>query len=279
MHAQNWPYEIIFIDDGSDDGTFERLQELQRQDPKVRIFHWGRNLGKSAALAKGFQEAHGDYVVTLDGDLQDNPSEILRLWEVLHAEQADLVCGWKKNRKDPWSKILSSRLFNFAVQSVTGLPLHDFNCGLKLYRRAATKTIPMYGELHRFIPAIAFWKGFRVREQAVEHRPRKFGRSKYGFSRIVPGMIDLLNIAFLTRYERKPSHLFSALGALLFLTGVLINFHLLAIKLAGGSIAPHYPYMILGAITLVVGAQLVFFGLLSEMILYLFLTQKEARSS
>ena len=268
MRKQSWSYEILCIDDGSTDGTPEVLRTLSRENPRVRLFMFGSHRGKSAALACGFQNARGAYIVTLDGDLQDTPGEIVKLWNVMEARKADLVSGWKKIRKDPWHKVVSSRLFNALVRCITGVKLHDFNCGLKIYRARVVREIPLYGELHRFTPALAAWKGFRVTEEPIDHRPRQYGKSKFGLGRLFGMAVDLLTVAFLMRYEGKPSHLFSGAGFIFLLAGGFISIHLFIKKLLGGTISPHYPYMILGITLLLIGVQFVFFGLLSEMILY-----------
>ncbi|OGW68756.1 MAG: glycosyl transferase family 2, partial [Omnitrophica bacterium GWA2_50_21] len=264
LKPEGWTYEILLIDDGSTDGTGEQLKKIRQADPRVRVYSFRKRLGKSQALDYGFRRAQGRFVVTLDGDLQDDPKEIKTLWGCMHETGADVVSGWKKNRVDPPSKIISSRLFNFAVRVATGIDLHDFNCGLKLYRRTVIREIALYGELHRFIPALAAWEGYRVTETAVRHRPRKFGRSKFGLMRFFGGVVDILTIMFLLRYQGKPSHLFSGLGIILAAVGILINSDLLLRKLTGGTIAPHYPYMALGVTALVVGVQFIFFGLLAE---------------
>jgi glycosyltransferase involved in cell wall biosynthesis len=268
MQKQSWSYEILCVDDGSTDGTDEVLRSLSRENHHIRLFLFGNHRGKSAALACGFQNARGAYVVTLDGDLQDAPGEIVKLWNVMESKKADLVSGWKKVRHDPWHKIVSSRLFNALVRCITGVKLHDFNCGLKIYRARVVREIPLYGELHRFTPALAAWKGFRVTEEPIDHRPRQYGKSKFGLGRMFGMTVDLLTVAFLMRYEGKPSHLFSGAGFLFLLAGSGISVNLLFIKLAGGTIAPRYPYMILGITLLLIGIQFVFFGLLSEMFLY-----------
>jgi len=276
MKKQSWSYEILCVDDGSTDGTVEVLRELSGKYAYVRLFLFGYHRGKSAALSCGFQNSHGAHVVTLDGDLQDTPGEIVKLWNVMEARKADLISGWKKIRKDPWHKVVSSRLFNALVRCITGVNLHDFNCGLKIYKARVVREIPLYGELHRFTPALASWKGFRVTEEPIDHRPRQYGKSKFGLKRIFGMTVDLLTVAFLMRYEGKPSHLFSGAGFLFLLAGSFISANLLFIKLAGGTIAPRYPYMILGITLLLIGIQFVFFGLLSEMFLYFFHRQEKS---
>lgn len=273
LEKENISSEILFINDGSTDGSESVLEELKSKEG-VRIFHLRKNYGKSAALACGFQNANGEFVVTLDGDLQDDPHEIPKLFLSLTEKKADMVSGWKKIRKDPFTKIISSRFFNFIVRMLTGIPLHDFNCGLKLYRREVIKEISLYGELHRFIPALAHWKGYRIVEREVNHRKRKHGKSKYSASRFSAGIVDLLTVIFLMRYEKKPSHLFSGVGLCMLTVGGAINAHLLVIKLFGGTISPRYPYMILGVLALIIGVQFIFFGLLSEMIVHLSAVRK-----
>ena len=269
MEIQQWSFEVLFVDDGSTDDTPDVLNALSKKHENVRLFTFASHRGKSAALACGFQHARGAYIVTLDGDLQDPPREILKLWTVMQKTGAGLVSGWKKVRHDPWHKIVSSRLFNALVRCVTGVKLHDFNCGLKLYQAEVVRQIPLYGELHRFTPALAAWKGYRVTEEPIEHRPRQYGKSKFGVGRLFGMVVDLLTVAFLMRYEGKPSHLFSGAGLIFLTAGGFINLHLFIRKMLGGTIAPHYPYMILGITLLLIGIQCVFFGLLSEMIVYL----------
>lgn len=269
MREQSWSYEVLYVDDGSADGTPEVLKTLAGEYPQIRLFLFGNHRGKSAALACGFRNARGAYVVTLDGDLQDTPAEIVKLWNAMASRKADLVSGWKKVRRDPWHKIVSSRLFNVLVRCITGVKLHDFNCGLKIYRAEVVREMPLYGELHRFTPALAAWKGFQVIEEPIEHRPRRYGKSKFGLGRMFGMTVDLLTVAFLMRYEGKPSHLFSGAGFVFLLAGTSISGELFLRKLCGGVISPHYPYMILGITLLLVGIQFIFFGLLSEMILYL----------
>ena len=205
--------ELIFVDDGSTDGSYEVLKDLQARDPRVKLIRFRRNFGKSAALSAGFRLAKGEGVVTLDADLQDQPAEIGRLIERLE-EGYDLVSGWKKKRRDSLRKRLASRVFNRVTSILTGVPLHDINCGLKVYRRQVIEEVRVYGEMHRYIPVLASYRGFRVGEVPVEHRPRRYGKSKFGLARFGGGFFDLLTVMILTRYNKKPLHIFGILGVL-----------------------------------------------------------------
>ena len=258
------PYEIIFVDDGSTDGSAAALEELAAQDPAVEVMRLRRNFGKALALSAGFREARGDIIVTMDADLQDDPAEIPRF--VAGVESGyDLVSGWKYRRRDPLSKTVPSRLFNKVVSMATGLDLHDFNCGFKAYSRSLVDALQIYGELHRYIPALAYGDGFRVTEIKVEHRPRKHGRSKYGLERYTRGLLDLLTVLFITRYTRKPLHLFGSLGLILMLLGFGINAYLAVLWFMGNTIG-HRPLLTLGVLLMVLGVQFVSTGLLGEMI-------------
>ena len=259
-------YELIFVDDGSTDGSFERLRAIWEQDKRIRVVRFRRNYGKAAALAAGFREAHGGIVVTLDADLQDDPKEIPRFLQKLE-EGYDLVSGWKAERNDPWSRRFLSAVFNRITSRLTGLKLHDFNCGFKCYRRAVIDEIRLYGELHRFIPALASWRGFRIGEIKVGHHPRKYGQSRYGAERIPRGFFDLLTILMLTRYTTRPLHLFGLLGFFVGLTGFGIVAYLSIGWLFGKWIGAR-PLFILGTLMVIAGIQLVSFGLLAEMIVY-----------
>lgn len=260
-------YEIIFINDGSTDGSAAALERLWRDDKHVKVLQLRRNFGKAAALAVGFEEAQGDIVITMDGDLQDDPDEIPRLVACLR-DGYDVVSGWKQERHDPLSKTLPSRLFNWVVSRTTGLKLHDFNCGFKAYRREVVKNVRLYGELHRFIPALAHGQGFRVTELPVKHHPRKFGKSKYGIERLLRGFFDLMTVLFLTRYLKKPLHLFGSLGLLVFVAGMLINLYLVWLKIQGQSIGTR-PLLSLGILMVLVGIQLFCTGLIAELLIYL----------
>lgn len=258
--------EMVFIDDGSHDGTVSRLEELFRTDPRVRVVALRRNFGKTAALVAGFSEARGDVVVTMDGDLQDDPSELPRMLEALDAD-VDLVSGWKQVRHDPWTKTVPSKLFNATVRRFTGIPLHDFNCGFKAYRREVLDDLKLYGELHRFIPVLAYWKGYRVGELAVRHHPRRSGRSKFGPGRLFKGLLDFMKVLFLTRYMQRPLQLFGLLGLALASLGILGLVYLGILKLLGQSVfQAHGPLLFLSGVLLISGLQLFVLGLLGEML-------------
>lgn len=257
-------HEIIFVDDGSTDGSAAVLETICRNDSSVTMLEFRRNFGKAMALSAGFREARGNIVITLDADLQDNPVEIPRFVERI-TEGYDLVSGWKLRRKDPLSKTLPSRVFNGVVSRTTGLPLHDFNCGFKAYSRTLVDSLHIYGELHRYIPALAFGEGFRVTEIAVDHRPRVHGKSKYGLERFTRGLLDLLTVLFLTRYMKKPLHLFGSIGLVSMMMGLVINSYLAVIWLMGEPIGRR-PLLNLGVLLMVLGVQFVSTGLIGEML-------------
>lgn len=261
-------YELIFIDDGSTDGSAALLAELFNSDHNVQVIQFRRNFGKSAALSAGFQAAAGDYVVTMDADLQDVPAELPKLLAPVVADELDLVSGWKTPRHDPLTKTLPSALFNRVVRAATGMQLHDFNCGFKAFRREVVEEVRLYGELHRYIPVLAHFRGFRVGELPVQHRPRRHGRSKFGLERYFRGFFDLLTVLFLNHYTRRPLHLFGWLGLLAFGTGFLIDAYLAVLKLGFGEPIGHRPLLTFGVLLMVIGALFVVFGLLGEMIAY-----------
>ena len=258
------PWEAIFVDDGSTDGTFSALTRLHDAADNVRIVRLRRNFGKAAALQAGFEEAAGDVVVTIDGDLQDDPAEIPRLLAKLD-EGFDLVSGWKTKRRDPLSRRVPSKVFNTVSGRMSGLRLHDLNCGLKAYRAEVLDGLRIYGELHRFIPVLAHYRGFRVAEVPVNHRPREHGRSRYGMERYVRGFLDLLTVTFMGRYRHRPLHLFGSLGLVLSLLGGLVLAYLTVLKLMDEAIG-HRPLLTLGVLLVVVGIQLLSLGLLSELL-------------
>lgn len=264
-------FELIFVDDGSTDNSFAVLRGLHKKDNRVKAIRFRKNFGKSSALAAGFKEAKGECIITLDADLQDVPEEIPALIKKLE-EGYDLVSGWKFKRKDPLVRKLASRIFNSITSFYTGVKIHDFNCGLKCYRREVIDELELYGELHRYIPAIANWKGFKVAEVAVDHHHRKHGTSKFGSERYLRGLFDLLTVIMLTKYPEKPLHFFGLLGTLLSFAGMAINLYLLILRISGKWIS-NRPLLLLGILLLILGVQFIFFGLMGELIV--FSSQKE----
>jgi len=258
-------FEVIFIDDGSTDGSVDVLKELRGRNNSVKIIRFRRNFGKSAAYSAAFSRVLGKYVITMDADLQDDPAEIPALIAKLE-EGYDLVSGWKKKRHDPLGKTIPSKFFNWVTGRVSGIDIHDFNCGLKAYRREVTQDIKVYGELHRYIPVLAGLEGYRVSEIPVEHHARQFGTTKYGWSRLFKGFLDLLTVMYLGRYMGRPLNLFGALGVILTGAGMLINGYIAALWLQTGSIQHRYPLLSLGTLLTVLGFQVVCTGLIGDMI-------------
>ena len=257
-------FEILFVDDGSRDQSWSIISELAATNAAVRGVRFRRNRGKSAALASGFHRTAGRYVLTMDADLQDDPAEIPALIAKLE-EGYDLVSGWKVRRQDPLSKTIPSRFFNAITRIMSGIRLHDFNCGLKIYRSEVVKTVKLYGELHRYIPLLASNEGFdRIAELPVKHHPRKYGRTKFGLERYIRGFLDLLTVLFLTRFAARPMHFFGTLGTMAFVLGFLISLYLSVDKLVYGNPIGGRPLLILGAVLLLLGAQLFLTGLLGE---------------
>jgi len=257
--------EIIFVDDGSTDDSFEKLRQLQRRDRRVRVIQFRRNYGKAAALAAGFSVAQGGYIVTMDADLQDDPEEIPHLLEELK-KGYDLISGWKKRRHDKFSKRFASKIFNGVTSALTGVKLHDINCGLKAYRREVTDSIRVYGQLHRYLPVLAQKEGFRIGEAEVKHHPRKYGKSKFGLSRYTSGLFDLVTVLFLTRYTRRPLHLFGLGGLISFVLGFGVSAYLSYERLFNQSYLTNRPLLFLGLLLLIIGVQMISFGLLGEML-------------
>ena len=259
-------WEIIFIDDGSSDGSTEWLTDLASKDNNFKLIEFYRNYGKSAALNEGFKAASGDYIITMDADLQDDPNEIKNLVAKLN-EGWDLVSGWKKNRLDPLNKRIPSKLFNFVTRLLTGVKIHDFNCGLKGYKKSVIKSIDVYGGRHRYIPAIAGHRKFKITEIIVNHRARKFGSTKYGGSRLFHGFFDLITILFLNRFNQQPLHLFGAFGIGFFLFGFLSELIVLYYKYwLGDPFSKHIALLIFGVMLIVIGIQFFSMGLLGELI-------------
>lgn len=257
-------WEVIFVDDGSTDGSYVELKRLHESFSNVRVIQFRRNFGKAAALSAGFQQARGEAIVTIDADLQDDPAEIPQLLAKLD-EGYDLVSGWKVSRKDSLPRRMFSRLYNRTTAWVTGVRLHDMNCGLKAYRAEVVRDLRLYGELHRYVPVLAHHRGFRVGERPVNHRPRQHGSSRYGFERFLRGFFDLLTVAFMGRYRHRPLHLFGGLGLATSFIGFLILAYLTVIKIGGAGIGER-PLLLLGALLIVVGIQLLSLGLVGEMI-------------
>ena len=259
-------FEVLLIDDGSTDETWDVITEMHQRDARVAGLRFRRNYGKSAALALGFERARGRYVVTMDGDLQDDPAEIPGLIALLETGY-DLVSGWKKKRQDPISKTVPSRFFNLVTRRIAGIPLHDFNCGLKAYRQDVVKSVKVYGELHRYIPLLAKWEGFdRITEKEVQHHPRRHGRTKFGLERFLRGFLDLLSVTFLTRFASRPMHFFGTFGTLAFLGGFVISLWISIDKLFFGHPIGDRPLLLLGIALILVGVQMFTTGLIGQMI-------------
>jgi len=263
--ASEWDIEVIFVDDGSTDGTWAAIEALAERDPRVRAIRFRRNFGKAAALDAGFKEARGDRVVTLDADLQDNPADVPRLLSKLE-EGYDLVVGWKRRRFDPWHKVIPSRVFNWMIGVVSGVRLHDHNCGLKCYRAAVVREIRVYGEMHRFITLLADARGFRLTELEVHHRPRSFGRSKYGAGRFIKGFLDLLTVSFLTGYAERPLHFLGVCGLLALAVGLAGLSYLAGLWALGFRPIGNRPVLIYSVAALLLGAQMLSVGILAELI-------------
>jgi glycosyltransferase involved in cell wall biosynthesis len=260
-------FEIVYVDDGSEDGSLAVLTQLARLDSRVRVIRLRRNFGKAAALSTGFRAARGRSIITMDADLQDDPEEIPRLLARL-SDGYGVVSGWKRSRHDPLSRRVASKVFNWATRRMSRVKLHDFNCGLKAYTNECAKDIApaCYGELHRYLPVLAFYKGFAVAEMEVNHRERTNGRSRYGLERYARGFLDLLTAVFMSRYTRRPMHVFGGIGLLLFVPGSLALVWLVTLKLIFGQAIGGRPLLILGAVLCVIGIQLMLTGLLAEMI-------------
>jgi glycosyltransferase involved in cell wall biosynthesis len=260
-------FEIIFVDDGSRDGTHSRVREARERDPRVKLVRLRRNFGKAAALSAGFDHSIGRVIITMDGDLQDDPDEIPRFLATLEEQDLDLVSGWKRRRQDPLSKTLPSRLFNGVTRLLAQVDLHDFNCGFKAYRREVLAEIAVYGELHRYIPVLASRRGFSVGEIQVAHHPRRHGVSKYGWDRLYKGLLDLITVLFITRYTRRPLHLFGAIGLSFLAVGFSIDAYL-ALRWFGGEDLSNRPLLLLGILLMVLGFQMLATGLIGEMITF-----------
>ncbi len=265
LFPEPFSFEIILVDDGSTDDSCRWIGSMIAARPELRLISFQRNFGKTAALSAGFMAATGDYVCTIDADLQDDPFAIKEMIKKVQ-EGYDLVSGWKQQRKDPLSETIPSKLFNSVTRLFTGITLHDFNCGLKVYRREVTRRLELHGDMHRYIPVLAVWMGFRIAELAVEHRARKFGATKYGSSRFFSGLFDFLSVLFITRYLRRPMHFFGMAGLMSFLSGFIISLYITLDKILLNQPVSNRPILFLGILLIILGVQLFSTGLLGEML-------------
>ncbi|MDX5480503.1 MAG: glycosyltransferase family 2 protein [Hymenobacteraceae bacterium] len=273
MHAHEFSYEVILVDDGSTDRSWDVIHGLGAEDHAVKGISFNRNYGKSAALNEGFKRCSGEVVITMDADLQDSPEEIPALYDMIKHQKYDLVIGWKKKRYDPISKTIPTKVFNAATRKLSGIQLHDFNCGLKAYRQLVVKSIEVHGEMHRYIPVIAKWNGFtKIGEKVVQHQERKYGTTKFGLERFIYGFLDLLSITFVSRFKKRPMHFFGTFGTLMFVLGLGITVWLIAQKLFGlytnGRVRDivDQPLFFLALVAVILGVQLFLAGFLAEMI-------------
>lgn len=267
LDAAGITYQIVFVNDGSTDGSEAICRELAARHANVVLINFRTNFGKSAALSAGFREAVGDIIITMDADLQDDPAELPRFIAAIH-EGADVVCGWKRQRHDPLGKTIPSKLFNAVVNRTFGLQLRDHNCGFKAYRAEALANLNLYGELHRFIPALLHARGFRITELPVQHHPRRFGKSKFGASRLAKGALDLMTVALTTRYANRPGHIFGAVGLLMISAGGLCLSYLAVLWVVGAGPIGNRPLLFLGMLLILFGGQLITTGLIAELVLW-----------
>jgi len=261
-------YELIFVDDGSSDSSWKVIERLTQSHSNIKGIKFRRNYGKSAAINKGFEAASGNVVITMDADQQDSPDEIPELYKMIHELGFDLVSGWKKKRHDPFGKTFPSKLFNWTTRRISKIKLHDFNCGLKAYKLEVIKNIEVYGEMHRYIPVIAKWAGFNnIGEKVVQHRARKYGVTKFGMERLVKGYLDLLSITFISKFGKRPMHLFGTLGTLLFFIGLIIGIYLTVAKYFFEAYKmTERPLFYFGLLAMIIGSQLFMTGFLAEMV-------------
>ncbi|MBP9153230.1 MAG: glycosyltransferase family 2 protein [Flavobacteriales bacterium] len=273
MQNNNFNYEVVYVDDGSTDGSWEVIENLKKQYSQIRALRFRRNYGKSAGLNRGFDAAKGDIVITMDADLQDSPEEIPELVRMITEDGFDLVSGWKKKRFDPITKTIPTKLYNWAARSMSGIKLHDFNCGLKAYKQDVVKSVEVYGEMHRYIPVIAKWAGFtKIGEKVVQHQERKFGVTKFGIERFINGPLDLLVITFMSRFGKRPMHFFGVYGTLMFLLGGAVSVWLILEKIIGLANqtkvreVTDQPLFYLAILAMIIGTQLFTAGFLAEMI-------------
>jgi len=283
MNSNGFSYEVIIIDDGSQDNTWDRIKEVATRDPNVKGFRFNRNFGKSAALNTGFRVAQGEFVITMDADLQDSPEEIPLLVDMITTGKFDLISGWKKKRHDPITKTLPSKFFNALTRWMSGIKLHDFNCGLKIYKNVVVKNITVYGEMHRYIPLLAKWAGFRkITEKVVDHHERKYGKTKFGLERM-RGILDVLTITFLGKFGRRPMHFFGSWGVVSFLAGLILTLKILWEKLDAEWFSkiplkrqiPDQPAFYIALVFILIGVQLFLTGFIAELIARQSLTKRD----
>src|SRR5438132_5516067 len=267
-------YEIVFVDDGSTDGSIKRLKELRAVDRSVRYIRFRRNFGKSAALAAGFRAARYEIIVTMDADLQDIPEQLPLLLKKLE-DGYDVVCGWRHHRRDKLSKRIGSKIYNLVTAMLTGVRLHDLNCGFKCIRRKVLDEVLVYGERHRFIPVLASYRGFRLGEVKIDHAPRAHGNSRYGLERVLGGFFSLLTVILMTRYTNKPLHFFGLMGSFLFSIGFVVDAYLILLRIFQREWLSNRPLLIIGTMLIIVGVQLVLFGLLAEMVAFSYRRENE----
>ncbi len=273
MQTHHFSYEVWLVDDGSTDGSWGVIQELRDKNPHLKGIKFQRNYGKSPALNEGFSHASGEVVITMDADLQDSPDEIPELYRLIKEDGFDLVSGWKQKRQDPIGKTLPSKFFNAVTRRVSGIQLHDFNCGLKAYRRNVVKSIEVYGDMHRHMPLLAKWAGFRkIGEKVVEHRPRKYGYSKFGISRLVTGFLDLMTLLFVGKFSKRPMHLFGTMGTLMFLVGLGSVVYIGGMKIYSltnqipSILVVNNPWFYIGLTSMLLGTILFVTGFLAELV-------------
>ncbi|HLU86941.1 MAG TPA: glycosyltransferase family 2 protein [Taishania sp.] len=270
MRTNSFTYEVIFVDDGSKDKSWQVIEQLASENPEVKGIKFQRNYGKSAALQKGFEAAAGEVVITMDADLQDSPDEIPALYTMIMEQDFDLVSGWKKKRYDPISKTIPTKLYNWTARRLSGIYLHDFNCGLKAYKNAVVKSVEIYGDMHRYIPVLAKYAGFnKIGEKVVQHKARKYGVSKFGLNRFVNGPLDLISVVFMGKFGKKPMHFFGAIGALMFIIGFCLIAYLTIDKLflntTAIKLADRTEFYIC-LVTMIIGVQFFLTGFLAELV-------------
>lgn len=278
LKSLNRKYNIIFVDDGSNDNTFKKMLEVREKDKNVKIIKFRRNFGQSAALKAGFDHAEGNIVISMDGDLQNDPADIPKLIDKIEKEDYDVICGWRADRKDPITKKITSKFANFLRKMTTGEVIHDSGCTFRAYRTESVKGLDLYGETHRYIPAMMLWRGYRIGEEKVKHHPRKFGKTKYGLWRIAKGFLDLIVISFWQKYSVRPIHVFGGLGLLLGISGTLIGGYMGIERLFFGESLSDRPLFLLAVLMIIIGVQFIVSGILADIMLKVYYGQNERKN-